>query len=82
MPTPTPAGDNRSANLAADNPDAVMLSDVLDAATDRLVCRLARRATEWTTSAAEQAIITRLAAEAAQRGERPFPPTTPTTCGR
>jgi hypothetical protein len=70
MPTPTPAGDDRSANLAPDTPDAVMLSDVLDAATDRLVCRLASRATEWTTSAAEQAIIARLAAEAAQRRER------------
>lgn len=85
MPTPTPAGDDRYANVAPDTPDAVMLSDVLDAATDRIVRCLASRATEWTTSAAEQAIIARLAAEAAQRAERhraPFPPTTPATSDR
>jgi hypothetical protein len=68
MPTPTPPSADRSGPFA-ESVDLIALSRILDAATDRLVGRLAARVQEWTTSPVEQSIIARLATEAAQSRE-------------
>ena len=57
---------HRSSCATARVADLVQLDRLLDLEADRLICRLAARAGEWTTSAAERATIARMANEAAR----------------
>ena len=62
---------HRTESPVARTADLVRVARLLDLDADRVMCGLAARAAEWTTIAAEQATIARMAAEAALRLQAP-----------